>query len=114
VVSEQTWPPPAESEADWIERTVRVRGLSTETIRVRTVTLWGRRVEINADGDVWCPSCWDFKTPVQLTHPWNSCPVGLPARGGVVPVEDSTLDDEPKYLPVRPPSQFKDLMREPW
>lgn len=98
-VDPNAWPPQVGASTEW--ETVRVgsgpdRG---QTVRVRWVMLWGQRVRINAQDEVWCHFCLRFKTTQQLSHPFNGCPVGLPHRGGLVTVDDTTEDDESRYLP---------------
>lgn len=106
------WPPLAGSDAEWSTRLVMVRGVERREIRARPVLLWGKRVEINEGGEVWCPSCLQFRTTAQLGHPWNSCPVGLPRRDLVLEVEDAPVGDGPRYRPVSGRREI-DFLREP-
>jgi hypothetical protein len=96
------WPPPIDSATEWDEvRISRGYGVAPDVVRVRWVRLWGQRVRINAAGQVWCHCCLRFRTTEQLSHPFNGCPVGLPARSGtIVHLPDTTVDDGPRYLPV--------------
>lgn len=105
------WPPAVDERTEWGEvRISRGYGQPAGVVRVRWVLLWGKRVQINAASEVWCPSCLSFRTTEQLGHPHNSCPVGLPARSGViVRVEDTTVDDGPRL-----DSAWDLIMRGQW
>jgi hypothetical protein len=109
------WPPPVDESTVWTTvRPVLPRtNVQGGEAQVRRVLLWGKSVLINAAAEVWCPDCVAFRTPAQLSHPFNRCPVGLPARGGPVWFDGEAPDPEPRYLPVSG-GGVVDFTRVPW
>lgn len=60
----RVWPPPADSSTVW--RRVRLR---EGTARVRRVRLWGRDVEVDEAGKVFCDGCLGLLDPQELLRP---------------------------------------------
>jgi hypothetical protein len=110
------WPPLVDESTVWttVRPVVPRTNVQGGEVQVRRVLLWGKSVWINAAGEVWCTDCVAFRTPAQLSHPFNSCPVGLPARGGPVWFDGEAPDPEPRYLPVSGGGGVVDFMRVPW
>lgn len=91
-----SWPAPADESTVWESVWTSDRGSRGIEVRVRWVMLWGKRVRVNADDLVYCHACRQFKTTVDLSQPFNGCPVGLPRREGIVYGPDM-MPDEPNY-----------------
>ena len=106
-MSEETWPPPANAATQWHEV---VPFGSRDRVKVREVMLWGKRVSIDADNRVWCPSCLDFRTVEQLGKHGNGCPVGIIRPSGTI----SRLDPGDDGPGATPRYRFLDLMRQRW
>lgn len=111
-VDPNAWPPPVDESTHWSTVRVRTSWPHSVEVRVRQVRLWGKRVLINDENEVWCPSCQRFRTTAQLGHPFNGCPVGLPTRAG--PVEVSFDPESPNYVAEPPRRDRWDLFRSPW
>lgn len=118
-VDRDAWPPPVDESTEWASVSLS-RGYAQKptSVHVRSVQLWGKRVQIRANGDVWCTWCGGtFHTVAKLGAPGNGCPTGL-IRKGVRPIcfdpDDPSYEPEPRYRPAGGAGGSVDLMRVPW
>ena len=89
----EIWPPAPSAAAPWqVRRLPSARTNRVEVFRVREVGLWGRKVLINEDDEVYCPDCWEFLSTSVLSALDNSHRVGIAgvAEGIVPSTEDAT------------------------
>lgn len=103
----RVWPPPVDDATVW--RTVPLRD---GWALVRRVRLWGKLVDVDAQGRVWCQGCLEMLTTAQLLEPSSGHRASPEAvvrrRGQVVEITDFTVDAH------APESEIDRLFRNGW
>lgn len=93
------WPPPADERTVWSTLRMPKNSPLGDDVQVRTVRLWGRDVQVDERGLVWCPACHRFRSVEALGTRGNSCPVGVIwPSGGVHWFDGDAPDPEPRYV----------------
>jgi hypothetical protein len=113
--NDEVWPPPVPADVQW-QLVVALDPFGGKVERaVREVRLWGQRVLIDADGDVWCDGCAQLVPVAVLGRPGHSHRVGL-YRGRLNPLltdmPTQPIDDDPPA--VRGPTYPPPAPGEPW
>src|SRR4051812_24052497 len=65
------WPPPPAEHDERVVRTLGLPGRDQERVTLRRVQLWGRPVEVDSAGRVWCACCWQLVDVGILGTPGN-------------------------------------------
>jgi hypothetical protein len=95
-MSEHGWPPPAADSDEYVWRTIGLPAQHQERVKLRRTKLWGRPVDVDAAGRVWCPCCWSLVDVETLGTPGNrhaASPFAGTYGVRILPIPES--EDEP-------------------